>query len=110
VDQQEKNDNTIKKKVSAETVALKRSDKNKKRDARDGQESNKKDSIPRSSDESSTLFLTATPVQSTAAALNVADGKSLAYVPLHELSQVKQVGASYGTQKHRKSSLYSYKD
>jgi aspartyl protease family protein len=79
---------------STENAALKKLNKKNNNGGQGEQNSHNKSFAP-----SSAVFSTATPVQSTASALNIADGRALSYVPLHEISHVKQAGASYGAQR-----------
>ncbi len=84
----EKNNNTT------EKAALKKLNNKNNNGGRGEEQNNYKSFAPPSA-----VFSTATPVQSTTSALRVSEGGSLSYVPLHEVSHVKQAGASYGAQR-----------
>ncbi len=87
-----KNNNQKQKQEESTGTTTQQQLKNKKSEQGE-QESNNKSFAP-----SSSTFSTATPVQSTSAALKVAHGASVTYAPLNEISQVKQIGNSYGAQ------------
>jgi aspartyl protease family protein len=87
------NNSTQQEELPGQTTQQKLSNKNKKSEQGE-QDSNNKSFAPRSS----SLFSTATPVQSTSSALKIAHGASATYAPLNELSHLKQLGNSYGAQ------------